>query len=731
MLNKIKHIFLLLVGLALLFLILDKIYPLDTNRIFKPKSTVIYDKNNQVIRVHLSEDGFLRMPIENKNITNDIKDVLLSYEDKYFYEHFGVNPISILRALWFNLQNKRVIGASTITMQLARMSHHKPRTIKSKIYEIFMAFQLEYHYTKDEILELYLNNTPYGGNIEGFASAAYKYFGVPVESLSLAQIAYLVSIPKNPNRNLPKSKNNNHVNKLKNIVLDRIDNKSTIYKQARKETIYPKRISLPFMAPHLSTKIKTANTVHTTIDLKLQKRLEMIISKQIKSIKPLGIHNGSAVVIDNKNMEILAYVGSQDFNDKKFEGQVDGITSIVSPGSTLKPFVYARALDKGYVTPLKKLYDIPLNISGYKPLNYNREFMGEVTASRSLQESLNIPAIDLNNLLEDDSLFHLLKDIGIKSIEKDEAYYGSGIVLGGFGMKLIELSELFAALANEGIYRKSTYIKDTTISKGRRIVSKEAAYLISDILADAPRDIFSSSWEYMRDAHRIAFKTGTSARAKDLLSVGYTPEYTVAVWFGNFNKKHKRDKEALLLTGIDIAFPTLHEIIKVLNPKEWFDKPKNIVEDVICQDALKVGECKNSVKDLLISNVYPNTPCKLLRTEVLAKLFKENTIEKISDLESHECYPKWSNYKPKIMSPIDKATYTQNILMPKEYKKIPIECYSFKEDSQVNIFIDNEEPLKVKSGQKIYMYLSPGKHTVKCLDQGSNISESNIDILEL
>ena len=200
MLNKIKHIFLLLVGLALLFLILDKIYPLDTNRIFKPKSTVIYDKNNQVIRVHLSEDGFLRMPIENKNITNDIKDVLLSYEDKYFYEHFGVNPISILRALWFNLQNKRVIGASTITMQLARMSHHKPRTIKSKIYEIFMAFQLEYHYTKDEILELYLNNTPYGGNIEGFASAAYKYFGVPVESLSLAQIAYLVSIPKNPNR---------------------------------------------------------------------------------------------------------------------------------------------------------------------------------------------------------------------------------------------------------------------------------------------------------------------------------------------------------------------------------------------------------------------------------------------------------------------------------------------------------------------------------------------------
>lgn len=726
MLKILKLMLVSLLVIAASLFILDRLFPLDKDRLLKPSSSVIYDRNGNLLRIHLSEDGFLRFPIKPEQINDDIKKLLLGYEDKYFYSHFGINPFSIVRALWFNLQHKRVVGASTITMQVARMAHHKPRTVINKISEIFMAFQLEYYYTKEEILEFYLNNTPYGSNIEGFASAAYAYFGLPVESLSVAQIAYLVSIPKNPNLNTPK--NMNRVNRLKNIVLDRINNHSIAYMRAKSEMLMPKRTPLPFLTPHLTSQIKTPGLVQTTIDLVLQQRIERILKEQTEINKKLGVYNGAAVVIDNETMKILAYVGSHNFHDKIHEGEIDGIKALISPGSTLKPFVYARALEQGYITPLKKLFDIPLDLSGYMPENYSKSFTGDLTASEALQHSLNIPAIDLDNLLGDRSLYHLLKEADIRSIDQEKIHYGSGLTLGGCGIRLIDIVELFAALSNQGVYRKSSYLKDEESTTKKQLVSAEAAYLISNILADAPRNNFSSSWEYMKNATRFAFKTGTSAHAKDLLSIGYTPKYTVGVWFGNFNPNRVKKKKASELTGINTAFPTLNNIMNALHPQGWYMKPEGIIEDVICQDALQVGSCQNRIKDQLISGILPHTPCKLFRSEILTKLMKDKVISSIADLSSHECYNIWRDYKPHLKSPIDQKKYTQNGLLPEEYRKILLQCYSFKEDNKIHFFIDDENPIVKTSGEKHYRYFTPGSHTVKCLDQSSQISEASIEL---
>jgi len=729
-----KTLLYLILSLILLVISLNWLYPLDINKLNKPRSTIIYAKDKSILRIHLSSDGFVRLVIKNGKITQNIKDIVINYEDRYFYSHYGVNPFSILRALWFNLNNKRVIGASTISMQVARMMYHKPRTLKSKISEIFRALQLEWIYSKDEILTFYLNNTPYGGNIEGFASASYLYFGLDYSLLSIAQISYLVSIPKNPNRNYPK--NIKRVNYLKKLVLNRIANRDiltqSILNRALKENIKPKRLDLPHLVPHLTSKIKTGKRVYTTIDIELQQKIEKYLKKSIIKFRKYNIFNASVIVIDNKSMNILAYIGSQDFYDKYHEGENDGVVSIISAGSTLKPFIYALALEKGIITPLKNLYDLPLYISGYKPQNYSKKFIGDITVSSALQYSINTIAVELDRLLKNRSLYELLKRAKILSIDKNKNFYGSSLSLGACGIRLLDLAQLYSLFANGGYYQKASYLKNYK-SRKIKILKEESSYLIANILANSPRDSFSSSWEYIKNSNRVAFKTGTSAKAKDLLSIGFTPKYTVAVWYGNFNARLPKiidNKNDNKLTGFKIASPTLLEIFNILDDKEWFKKPKNIINQKICQDIIEVGECRFYIEDEVIKDVNLSTPCSFLRAEVLAKMMKNGIIKSINNLSSHRCYKKWKSYKPLITSPIDKSRYIHNKSLPNKIKKVKFECYSFENNRTIYWLIDNKKIIKSISSKPIYLYLQEGKHNISCLDQGSKIKTININSIE-
>jgi penicillin-binding protein 1C len=724
-LNFIKKITILLLILIAIFFILNYLYPLNTARLNKPLSTLIYDKDNYLLTLKLSADGFLRIPIKKEHLSEDIKQIVLAYEDQYFYKHFGVNPLAIVRALWFNLTNQRKIGASTITMQVARMMHHQPRTLSQKLIEIFNAFQLEFDYNKEEILTFYLNNAPYGGNIEGFSSASFRYFNLSPSSLSLSQIAYLSSIPKNPNANRPKKSRD--INKIKNRLLNRIYTLHTLekekYQRAVEEKIITNIKNLPHQVPHLSAKIKEEGEVYTTINSVLQHGVEQILSTHIEEIKKFKVHNGSAIVIDNKSMNILAYVGSNNFYDNLHGGQNDGLQALHSPGSTLKPLVYAKALEEGLITPLKKLFDVPLFIEGYKPTNYAKEYLGEVTATEALQLSLNIPAVELDRLLKKKSLYHILKEANIDSLIHPKHYYGASLTLGGLGLSLKNNAELFAMLANGGIFKKSHFLKNSE-SESKKILTPQSTYLISNILAHAPRLSFSSSWEHIKNMRKVAFKTGTSAHAKDMLTIGYTPNYTVAVWYGNFSGEGSKKFNNGYATGLKIASPTMFKIFDLLEKEPWFKEPKGIKHQIICQDAIQIKECEQKIEDQLITKI--KTSCSSMRAEILAYLFKHQNIKSIDELSTNRCYDQWKSYKPLITNPIHNKTYIHNRLLPNELKKTKLECYSFEQNSTIYWLIDNQEPIVATSGEAIYKYLNPQKHTISCLDEGAKIQSIEV-----
>ena len=716
----------------MIFFILNYLYPLNTSRLNKPQSTLIYDDNRHLVSLKLSSDGFLRIPIKKEELSDEIKKILLSYEDQYFEQHFGINPLSIVRALWSNLSNSRKIGASTITMQVARMMHNKPRTLKQKIIEMFQSLQLELNYSKIEILTFYLNNAPYGGNVEGFASASFRYFNLAPSSLSLSQIAYLTSIPKNPNANRPKK--NRDITKIKNKLLTRLYKINLLnkidYLRAKQEPIQSNIKNLPHQIPHITAQIKTEGDVYTTINMRLQKEIEKLVYTQVKSLQKFNIHNGTVLVIDNKNMNIIAYVGSNDFYDNKHGGQNDGIKALVSPGSTLKPLVYAKALEEGLITPLKKVYDVPLFIDGYKPTNYAKEYLGEITASEALQLSLNIPAVELDRLLGKKSLYSLLKEVQITSLTQSKHYYGSALTLGGWGISLKENAQLFAMLANSGVYREASYLQKHQ-SKSKKVLKTESSYLISTILADAPRLSFSSSWEYMKNMPRIAFKTGTSAHAKDMLTVGYTPEYTVAVWYGNFSGKESNSYQGIYPTGLKIASPTMFKVFKKLGQQSWFDQPKGISKKIICQDSIELKGCKKSIEDTTITEVKEKVPCQIMRAEVLSYLIQNGKIKNFKELKTHHCYKEWKSYKPLITNPLHKKKYIHNQLLPNELKKTMLKCYSFEENSTIYWLIDNNEPIIGESSVPLYTYLSPTKHKISCLDEGAKIQSIEVYLDEL
>ena len=733
----IKRSLSIAIAMFVVLYLLNYLYPLNRARLNKPLSTLIYDNTNHLVSLKLSSDGFLRIPIKKEELSADIKHIVLSYEDQHFEKHFGINPLSIVRAVWSNLSNSRKIGASTITMQVARMMNQQPRTFKQKLIEMFQSLQLEWYYSKEEILTFYLNNAPYGGNVEGFASASFRYFNLPPSSLSLSQIAYLSAIPKNPNANRPKK--GRDVSNIKNRLLKRIYNLGLLekkdYERAKKETIAVQMRNLPHQLPHLTAQIKSEGDVFTTIDMSLQTTIEQLLTSQIKDVKKFGVYNAAALVLENKSMNILAYVGSNDFYDNQHGGQNDGIRALVSPGSTLKPLVYAKALEEGIITPLKKLYDVPLFIDGYKPTNYSKEYLGEVTATEALQFSLNIPAVELDRLLKHKSLYSLLKQADISSLKQPKAYYGASLTLGGWGVSLKENAQLFAMLANAGVYQKATFLqksqKENNTSTLKQILKPQSTYLVSNILADAPRLSFSSSWEYMKNMPRIAFKTGTSAHAKDMLTIGYTPEYTVAVWYGNFSGQASRAYQNSYASGLKVASPTMFKIFKELGKQSWFSEPKGIVKRNICQESIKLGNCQNRIEDELIANVKPNTPCEMMRAEVLSYLIEHKSIKSFKELKSHSCYNEWKRYKPLITNPVHNKSYAHNKMLPNTLKKTMLQCYSFEENSTIYWLIDNDPPIKAESSLPFYKYLTPQKHQISCLDEGAKMQTIEIYLEEL
>jgi penicillin-binding protein 1C len=662
----------------LLFLILNFVFPLRDRIEY---STIVLDSKSEVIHAFLTKDEKWRMKTSLDEISPTLKKTLIFKEDKYFFFHPGVNPIAVVRAFVMNILHlKRTSGASTLTMQVARMLEPKRRTYFNKVIEIFRAFQLEWKYSKQEILQLYFNLVPYGSNIEGVKSASVLFFGKNPDHLSLSEVTALSIIPNRPS-SLQLGKNNDFITVERNKWLNRFMSENLFSKKqiadALDEPLMAKRMDAPKSAPHLALKLKKklrSNVVSTHLIMNTQKKVEQLTYDYVKNLYNINIRNAAVVIIDNKTHHVITYVGSADFNDKQDGGQVNGADAVRQPGSALKPLIYGLCFDKGLLTPKTIVTDVATNFGGFMPENYDQKFHGYVSVEFALENSLNIPAVKALNMLGTNSLTDKLKQCGFKQIGIDEKKLGLSVALGGCGVTLEEMTGLFSAFACEGVYTQpKLYSRD----EGNNLVHKEAYrqksktdsaatkvellsptanFMITEILSRLARPDLPVNWEASMHTPRIAWKTGTSFGRRDAWSIGYNKNYTVGVWVGNFSGVGVPE-----LNGANIATPLLFKIFNTIDynsTNEWYAMPKECGIRTVCSETGKLPNdyCKNLVADYFIPLISPNQQCE--------------------------------NMKEVCISPNGKLSYCKNCLPPNGYKKqlfkiVPPEMQSYYEENRI------------------------------------------------
>ena len=630
-------------GLVLVFA-LDFLFPLPPAPRYSP---IVLAADGTVLHAYLNPTQKWRMKTELAEITPALQQAIINKEDRYFHYHFGVNPVAIMQAAGRNMfRTGRTTGASTITMQVARLLEPKQRTFANKLLEMLRATQLEAHYSKAEIMQLYLNLVPYGGNIEGVKSAALLYFQQPPDYLSLAQTVTLAIIPNQP-RVLVLGKNNDRILTERNRWLRQFQQQHLFPNQAIEDAINEpldaQRHAAPTLAPHLARRLVTQfpnlPIIHSTLRRAPQAKAEDLTKNYVRRLHELGISQAAVLVVNNRTRAVEAYVGSADFQDNASNGQVDGVRAIRSPGSTLKPFLYALAVDRGIVTPKLKLPDVPTNFAGFRPENFDKSCAGEVTVERALTYSLNIPAVRVLADVGVPVFTDKLRAAGFKSVAKAAPRLGLSTILGGCGATLEELTGLYVALADGGRYAPLSLIKNEELkikngllngkkralrtdtsnifnssflifNSGSELVSESAAFLITDILAQRTRPDLPMGYQNSRHLPKIAWKTGTSYGRRDAWSVGYNQDYTIGVWVGNFS-----GQGSPALTGADVASPLLFDLFNTLaynSPNRWTVPPATLDFRLVCTETgLVPGEhCPNQLIDYYLPGTSSARRCE-------------------------------------------------------------------------------------------------------------------------
>ncbi len=600
---------------AVSLLLLDLAFPF---RIEPQYSTLVEAADGSVVHAFLNQEDKWRLYTELQEISPTLRTTLIHKEDRWFYYHPGVNPLALGRALFTNLsRHKRSSGASTITMQVVRLLEPRPRTYLSKAIEVLRALQLEAHHSKDEILQLYVNLVPYGSNIEGIKAASLLYFQKPPEVLSLAEVMALTIIPNRPS-SLRPGKSNTYLLSERNRWLERFKQENLFDSQtitdALAEPLTARRVAAPQSAPHLAIRLKNEfpNTpiLKTTLERSKQSTLEKLTYNYAGRLRALNIRNAAVLVINNRTMAVEAYVGSANFNDNTDAGQVDGIRAIRSPGSTLKPLLYATAFDAGLITPKSVLYDVPTNFQGFEPENFDQQFHGKVSVEFALANSLNVPAVELLSQVGTSPFVEKLKKAEFKTIQKQASKLGLSMILGGCGVTLEELTTLFASFANQGQFSKAYYLQKPEFHNPTSLISQEATFLINQILTQPTRPDLPHNYAYTYRLPRIAWKTGTSFGKKDAWSIGYNAHYTVGVWVGNFSGEGVPE-----LNGANIATPLLFEIFNSIDYNStagWFSQPSGLSHRMVCQETGQVPSsfCRHQIEDYYLPGVSNTKACE-------------------------------------------------------------------------------------------------------------------------
>ncbi|HEX9536062.1 MAG TPA: penicillin-binding protein 1C [Stellaceae bacterium] len=530
-------------------------------------SVLVLASDGSVLRGFLSADGKWRLPIEPERVDPLHRRMLLATEDERFTWHPGVDPLAVLRAsAQLALSGHIVSGASTLTMQVARLLEGHPRSLSAKLDEMAKALALERRLSKDQVLGLYLTLAPFGGNLEGVRAASLAYFGKEPAHLSPAECALLVAIPRSPERLRP-DRHPEAARAGRDRVLLRMAEAGVIspaaLAEARAEDVPRVRLAMPFRAPHLARALRNedpAASLHrTTINPLLQQRVEDLLKREVLALDPEA--SIAAMIVDNRDQRILAYAGSADFTAVARRGTLDMARAVRSPGSALKPFIYAMAFDRLIIHPETVLEDRPRHFGDYAPTDFDGRFQGDVSARQALQYSLNLPAVAVLDRLGPARFTAALAAAGVRlHLPEPTADPGLAVALGGAGITLADLVRLYAALSNGGEVTPLRYQRDDPSAKGTPIFGPLGAWYVNDILAQAPPPPGALPAETRR-GRRLAFKTGTSYGFRDFWAVGYDPEVTIGVWAGRPDGTPMPGRSGRLT-----AAPILFKIADLLGP---------------------------------------------------------------------------------------------------------------------------------------------------------------------
>lgn len=719
-------------------------------------SHAITDSSGKLLQLTLSSDERYRLWTPLAEIPPAMIESTLTQEDRHFYYHPGVNPISLIRgAVSTYLTDSRRIGGSTITMQLARIRFGiNSRTLFGKLKQIGLALFLETHYSKAEILESYLNLISYGGNIEGVGAASLIYFGHPARALSYSEALTLAVIPQHPSKRSPVTGKPSELATARGILSSQVLSKETSEQTLLQVEVATRR-SLPYETPHLVRRVeeslgkfgaKDTNWIRTTISLSDQHLLESQLHEFLTRNQRLGFTNATALLVHTPTMSVRGYVGSAEFFNSQNQGQVDGILGKRSPGSALKPFLYALALDQGKIHSESVLKDISFSYSTFNPENFDRDFLGPISATDALIRSRNLPAIELANSLAPPGFYGLLKSANISGL-REESYYGLALVLGGVEVSMEELVKLYAALKNQGVLQELKFVEDKQAESPSQILfSPEASYITLEMLSKNPRPHQGLLPLGENQTGGIPWKTGTSNGFRDAWAVGVIGEYILGVWLGNFNGAPNPN-----LVGREAAGPLFFSIADALISSSRFlpskATPPNGVRKVqVCalSGELPGPHCRELKDSLFLPGKSPISTCSVhreivideatglracpgqsasIRKEVrefwpsdLLKLFRSAGIARTSPPPyAPSCNGVSSTSKPpNITSPVKGVSYPTRGLEP---AIIPLLALSDADSAKVYWFADDRLIGSANSGETIFFHAPAGEYAIRAVDE--------------
>ncbi|MEX0988451.1 MAG: penicillin-binding protein 1C [Bacteroidales bacterium] len=775
---KEYRVLLITVGvLALLFWI-----SLPRQLFSDPLSTVVYDRNGDLLGARIAHDGQWRFPGVD-TVPEKYAAALIRFEDRYFYYHPGVNPASLGRALIQNIQAGAVkSGGSTITMQVMRMSRkNRPRNLLQKLIETYLSLRYELSSSKTDILTDYANNAPFGGNVVGIEAASWRYFGTAPENLTWSESALLAVLPNAPalihpgrNRDLLKMKRDNLLQLLKDKgIIDEIT-----LRLATGEPLPGNPLPLPDIAPHLTDRVmmdKRTDRYYSTIDRAIQERVNERTAIRQEILEGNQVNNMACLVLEIESGEVLAYVGNSGSTSDLHHGKsVDVIRAPRSSGSILKPFLFAGMLDNGDLIQTTLVPDVPIRYNGYAPKNYDREYEGAVPAYEALKRSLNIPSVIMLKNYGVDPFLGLLRNLGFTTFKKSHEHYGLTLILGGAETTLWELAGTYASMArslnhytrSDGNYIHADYHMPV-LEKNKKdsheglqeegVLSASSIYLTFKSLLEVNRPEELSLWYLMSSTRNIAWKTGTSYGFRDAWAVGVTPEYLVAVWAGNADGEGRPG-----LSGITAAAPLMFDVFSGLPETSWFEPPlDDLAEAVVCSQSGYIAGpgCVDTDTIMIVPKGRITRACPFHHTIHLDETgnFRVNSnCYPVRKMQSRpwfilpplmEWYYKQSDPRYQSMPPIMEGCHDESVqeleivypewnshlVIPRELDgskgKVVMEVAHRQSAAMVYWHIDDAYVGSTNRVHQLALDITPGRHTMTVVDEKGNSASVNFEVL--